>query len=611
MKSIVFPRSGGLIENSLKLFKDQLAKIRVRTLSSQPVQVSHAIDWILYPVKSNSVVSEFLPVVLGATVTAEFKLRSLDTRNAPNAGSNTLISAQLCSKESAMYPASSLLAFSLLAIAYGQQVGTQQAENHPQLTTQQCTAGGSCQTLSTSVVLDANWRWLHTTSGYTNCYTGNTWDATLCPDPVTCAQNCALDGADYAGTYGITSSGSALTLKFVTGANVGSRVYLMASDSSYQMLKLKNQEFTFDVDMSNLPCGLNGALYLTEMDADGGTSKYPNNKAGAKYGTGYCDSQCPHDIKFINGEANILGWEGSSNDPNSGTGQYGTCCNEMDIWEANSMAAAYTPHVCTVQGQTRCSGTDCGDGDQRYDGVCDKDGCDFNSWRMGNQTFLGPGLLVDTKSKFTVVTQFVTSDNTTSGTLSEIRRLYVQNGKVIQNSAVNIPGIPAGNSVTDAFCNAQKTAFGDTNSFESRGGLKAMDTALQQGMVLALSVWDDYAADMLWLDSDYPTNKSASTPGVSRGPCATISGVPADVESQSPGASVIFSNIKFGDIGSTFSATGGGGGSGTTTSPSGSPTGGGTVAQWGQCGGTGWTGATQCVSPYTCHVLNPYYSQCY
>lgn len=60
-------------------------------------------------------------------------------------------------------------------------------------------------------------------------------------------------------------------------------------------------EFTFDVDVSNLPCGLNGALYFSEMDADGGLSKYPTNKAGAQYGTGYCDSQCPRDLKFING----------------------------------------------------------------------------------------------------------------------------------------------------------------------------------------------------------------------------------------------------------------------------------------------------------------------
>ena len=76
----------------------------------------------------------------------------------------------------------------------------------------------------------------------------------------------------------------------------------MASQNMYQMFKLKNQEFSVDVDVSNLPCGLNGALYFVEMDADGGASKYPNNKAGAAYGTGYCDAQCPHDLKFINGE---------------------------------------------------------------------------------------------------------------------------------------------------------------------------------------------------------------------------------------------------------------------------------------------------------------------
>ena len=144
-----------------------------------------------------------------------------------------------------------------------------------------------------------------TNSSTTNCYTGNTWNTTLCPDATTCANNCALDGADYQGTYGITTSGNALTLKFVTNGsqkNVGSRVYLMASDTQYQLFKVLNQEFTFDVDMSNLPCGLNGALYFVEMDADGGKSRFPNNKAGSKYGTGYCDTQCPQDIKFINGE---------------------------------------------------------------------------------------------------------------------------------------------------------------------------------------------------------------------------------------------------------------------------------------------------------------------
>jgi cellulose 1,4-beta-cellobiosidase len=205
-----------------------------------------------------------------------------------------------------MFRAALLLAFSFIASVHAQQVGTLTTETHPSLSWSKCTAPGQCSNVAGSVVLDSNWRWLHSTSGSNNCYTGNTWDSSLCPDPTTCAKNCALDGADYSGTYGITTSGSALTLKFVTNGpystNIGSRVYLMASDSAYQMFNLKNSEFTFDVDMSNLPCGLNGALYFVEMASDGGTSKYSGNKAGAKYGTGYCDAQCPHDIKFINGE---------------------------------------------------------------------------------------------------------------------------------------------------------------------------------------------------------------------------------------------------------------------------------------------------------------------
>ena len=35
------------------------------------------------------------------------------------------------------------------------------------------------------------------------------------------------------------------------------------------MYKLKNREFVFDVDVSSLPCGVNGAMYFVQMDADG------------------------------------------------------------------------------------------------------------------------------------------------------------------------------------------------------------------------------------------------------------------------------------------------------------------------------------------------------
>jgi len=446
------------------------------------------------------------------------------------------------------------LASALLAVVRGQQAGTQQTETHPSMTWEKCTAAGSCTAQQGKLVIDSNWRWVHdkTANSYTNCYTGNTWNTTLCPDDATCAANCALEGADYSGTYGASASGNSLKLTFVTkgsyATNIGSRLYLMDTDTSYAQFQLLNNEFTFDVDVSNLPCGLNGALYFVSMDKDGGMAKYPTNKAGAKYGVGYCDSQCPRDLKFINGQGNVDGWKPSSNDPNAGVGGHGSCCAEMDIWEANAVSAAVTPHSCTTTTQTMCDGDNCGGtySATRYAGTCDPDGCDFNSYRMGDTTFYGKGLTVDTSKVFTVVTQFI------GNPLTEIKRFYVQNGVVIPNSQSQIANV-TGNSITSEFCDAQKAAFGDNYSFKTQGGFASMSQALGAGMTLVMSVWDDHYADMLWLDSTYPTTKTG--PGGPRGTCATTSGVPADVESSAPGSSVTYSNIKFGPINSTFASS--------------------------------------------------------
>ena len=42
-----------------------------------------------------------------------------------------------------------------------------------------CTGSGSCSKVSGEVVIDANWRWLHNTDGYDNCYDGNEWVVSL------------------------------------------------------------------------------------------------------------------------------------------------------------------------------------------------------------------------------------------------------------------------------------------------------------------------------------------------------------------------------------------------------------------------------------------------
>ena len=116
---------------------------------------------------------------------------------------------------------------------------------------------------------------------------------------------------------------------------------------------------------------------------------------------------------------------------------------------------------------------------------------------------------------------------------------------------VNIAGVTPYDSITDQFCVDTKAAYGDLDDHLRKGGLKQMGEAMRKGMVLVMSLWDDHDANMLWLDSNYPPDGDVNQPGVVRGPCPTTSGVPSEVEVTQASATVKFSNIKFGPIGST------------------------------------------------------------
>lgn len=85
------------------------------------------------------------------------------------------------------------------------------------------------------------------------------------------------------------------------------------------------------------------------------------------------------------------------------------------------------------------------------------------------------------------MTQFLTDD---SGSLSEIKRFYVQDGKTIGNAESDMTGV-SGNSITDDYCTAQKAATNSTNYFTQKGGWDSMTTAMSNGMVLVMSLWDD------------------------------------------------------------------------------------------------------------------------
>lgn len=201
----------------------------------------------------------------------------------------------------------------------------------------------------------------------------------------------------------------------------------------------------------------------------------------------------------------------------------------MNFWEANAFATELAPHPCTVNGFYSCSGDDCGS-----DGVCEKSGCDFNPYSLGNDSFYGTGETVDTTQQFTVVTQFLTDDNTSTGTLSEIRRLYVQNGNVITNSVATVALVAGRSSITESYCTNQLSTYANF------GELSAFGKALGRGMTLAMAIWTD--------SSDYMNRLDSGTAG----PCNSTAGDPSDIEAVHSGTYVTFSNIKWGEIGSTY-----------------------------------------------------------
>ncbi len=125
------------------------------------------------------------------------------------------------------------------------------------------------------------------------------------------------------------------------------------------MFYLLNKELSFEVDVTACGCGMNSALYFISMESDGGqpSSEY----TGATYGTGYCDAQ-----------------PAAPGRPS---------CDELDIWEANSLANIYTTHPC-------------------LNGQCDASECGLNSYARGDKYFYGrgPGYQVDSTQRFTVVT---------------------------------------------------------------------------------------------------------------------------------------------------------------------------------------------------------------
>ncbi len=108
-------------------------------------------------------------------------------------------------------------------------------------------------------------------------------------------------GADPA-SRGVEIRDNYIKLNFIHSP----RIYMLDKTSrKYQMFNMNGKKLSFDVELENMPCDYNLALYFSEM-------KQNNN-----IGSGYCDAQ----------------------------GQ-GYACSEMDIFEGNVVATHLTSHPC-------------------------------------------------------------------------------------------------------------------------------------------------------------------------------------------------------------------------------------------------------------------------
>jgi len=192
------------------------------------------------------------------------------------------------------------LASLLMGAANGQALGTGK-EVHPKVTTYRCTKKGGCKAETNYIVLDSLAHPVHQLTNSADCGGwGQKPNATACPTKEDCAKNCVVEGIPDYSQYGVTTSGADLRMQLKLGDKVVSpRVYLLDStEKRYEMMTFVGGEFTFDVDSKKLPCGMNSALYLSEMHPTGAQSEL--NPGGAYYGTGYCDAQC-YVTPFING----------------------------------------------------------------------------------------------------------------------------------------------------------------------------------------------------------------------------------------------------------------------------------------------------------------------
>jgi hypothetical protein len=176
--------------------------------------------------------------------------------------------------------------------------------------------------------------------------------------PVTITENGQAVKRYVVSTYAplAQTNGTAVMLQHDAQVQIAATANASYDPNMFVEYKLKGKTVSYMVDLSQISCSCNSALYFVTMPGIGSNGQ-PNPGQGGDY---YCDAN------DVNGE-----W-----------------CWELDVQEANMYVTQTTPHQCSQNPGT-------------YISSCDRGGCATNSHNM-NANGMGPGsqYLINTQQPF-------------------------------------------------------------------------------------------------------------------------------------------------------------------------------------------------------------------
>ena len=248
----------------------------------------------------------------------------------------------------------------------------------------------------------------------------------------------------------VSDGGRRLTLTGGGGLQLATTATAGAEDpSGYYQWMMLGRALSYTVDLSDVGCSCNAALYLVSMPGFNVSSGSVPDPRSAYY----CGANA--------GKPSI------NTSATSGRGNY---CPEMDIIEANSFAAQSTPHIC--------NGTNRGPG---FYPMCDHHGCATAVYNLSKTAMCrSDACTIDTTRPFRHTVSFPLDPAT--GELKAISNAFEQEGRTF-----HFDSCTGGN-------NAEWTGG------SSAAYLNKMESNLRMGMVMDISLWGLSSGGMSWLD---------------------------------------------------------------------------------------------------------------